>query len=82
MLKRTVYCGELRAAHEDREVVLCGWVHKTRDMGHLVFVDLRDREGLTQIVFQSDRPELVEEAKNSATSSSSESAASSTAAWP
>ncbi|OGD21595.1 MAG: aspartate--tRNA ligase [Candidatus Aminicenantes bacterium RBG_13_64_14] len=63
MLKRTVYCGELRAAHEGREVVLCGWVHKTRDMGHLVFVDLRDREGLAQIVFQSDRPELVEEAK-------------------
>ncbi len=63
MLKRTVYCGELRAAHEGREVVLCGWVHKTRDMGHLVFVDLRDREGLAQIVFQSDRPELAEEAK-------------------
>jgi aspartyl-tRNA synthetase len=63
MLKRTVYCGELRAAHEGLEVVLCGWVQKTRDMGHLVFVDLRDREGLAQIVFQSDRRELVEEAK-------------------
>jgi aspartyl-tRNA synthetase len=63
MLKRTVYCGELREAHEGREVVLCGWVHKARDMGHLVFVDLRDREGLAQIVFQADRPELVEEAK-------------------
>ena len=62
-LKRTDYCGELRAAHEGREVVLCGWVHKTRDMGHIVFVDLRDREGLAQVVFQSDRPELAEEAK-------------------
>jgi aspartyl-tRNA synthetase len=62
-MKRTDYCGELRAAHEGREVVLCGWVHKTRDMGHLVFVDLRDREGLVQIVFQSDRPDLAEEAK-------------------
>jgi aspartyl-tRNA synthetase len=63
MLKRTSYCGELRASDEGREVVLCGWVHKTRDMGHLVFVDLRDREGLAQIVFHSDRPELAEEAK-------------------
>jgi aspartyl-tRNA synthetase len=61
--KRTDYCGDLRAAHEGREVVLCGWVHKTRDMGHLVFIDLRDREGLAQVVFQSDRPELAEEAK-------------------
>ncbi len=62
-LKRTDYCGALRAADEGREVVLCGWVHKTRDMGHLVFVDLRDREGLAQVVFQSDRPDLAEEAK-------------------
>jgi aspartyl-tRNA synthetase len=64
MLKRTIYCGELRAEHEGREVVLCGWVHKARDMGHLVFVDVRDREGLAQVVFQSDRPALQEEAKN------------------
>jgi aspartyl-tRNA synthetase len=63
MLKRTIYCGDLRAEHEGMEVVLCGWVHKTRDMGHLVFVDVRDREGLAQVVFQSDRPGLAEEAK-------------------
>jgi len=62
-LKRTVYCGALRAADEGREVVVCGWVHKTRDMGHLVFVDVRDREGLAQVVFHPDRPALMEEAK-------------------
>jgi len=61
--KRTHYAGELRAAHEGQDVVLCGWVQKSRDMGHLVFVDIRDREGLAQVVFQSDKPELMEEAK-------------------
>jgi len=61
--KRTHYAGVLRAADEGKDVVLCGWVQKTRDMGHLVFVDIRDREGLAQVVFQSDRPDLMEEAK-------------------
>jgi aspartyl-tRNA synthetase len=61
--KRTHYAGSLRPADEGRDVVLCGWVQKTRDMGHLVFVDIRDREGLAQAVFQSDKPELMEEAK-------------------
>jgi aspartyl-tRNA synthetase len=62
-LKRTDFCGDLRPAHEGREVVLCGWVQRVRDMGHLVFVDVRDREGLAQVVFQPDRPDLMEEAK-------------------
>jgi aspartyl-tRNA synthetase len=62
-LKRTDYCGALRASDAGREVVLCGWVQKTRDMGQLVFVDVRDREGLAQVVFQADKPKLVEEAK-------------------
>ena len=61
--KRTHYAGLLRPAEEGRDVVLCGWVQKTRDMGHLVFVDIRDREGLAQVVFQSDKPGLMEEAK-------------------
>jgi aspartyl-tRNA synthetase len=61
--KRTHYCGQLRAADAGRSVVLCGWVHKSRDMGHLVFIDLRDREGLVQVVFRSDTPTLIEDAK-------------------
>jgi aspartyl-tRNA synthetase len=61
--KRTHYCGELRPADIGRGVVVMGWVHKSRDMGNLVFVDLRDREGLVQVVFKADRAALLEEAK-------------------
>jgi len=61
--KRTSYCGELRPEHTGQEVTLYGWVHKQRDIGNLVFVDLRDREGLVQVVFQSDKAQLLEEAK-------------------
>jgi aspartyl-tRNA synthetase len=61
--KRTIYCGLIRAEHAGREATLFGWVQKQRDMGHLLFVDLRDREGVAQVVFSPDRPALLEAAK-------------------
>jgi aspartyl-tRNA synthetase len=61
--QRTSYCGELRLEHVDQRVTLFGWIQKLRDIGNLVFVDLRDREGLVQVVFSSGDRELLEEAK-------------------
>ncbi|MGL6016125.1 MAG: aspartate--tRNA ligase, partial [Selenomonadaceae bacterium] len=54
-LKRSHHCGQLRQSDESQEVVLCGWVSRRRDHGGLIFVDLRDRSGLVQVVFSEEK---------------------------
>ncbi len=53
-LKRTDYCGDLRKKDVDREVILLGWVQRRRDLGGLIFVELRDRQGIIQVVFNPE----------------------------
>ena len=60
---RTHYCGHLNAGHTDQIVTLCGWAHRRRDHGGVIFIDLRDREGLAQIVCDPDRPEMFARAE-------------------
>ncbi len=61
---RTHYCGEIDASLEGQEIEICGWVHRRRDHGGVIFVDLRDREGLVQVVFDPDRPEMFSTAEH------------------
>jgi aspartyl-tRNA synthetase len=61
--QRSHTCGELRESHIGQSVTLNGWVNTYRNQGKLVFIDIRDRYGITQVVFEPDRPGLVAEAQ-------------------
>ena len=60
---RTHYCGQLRSGHIGQEVTLCGWAHRRRDHGGVIFIDLRDRDGLVQVVLDPDRAEVFRRAE-------------------
>jgi aspartyl-tRNA synthetase len=59
---RSLYCGEVNESHIGQEVTLCGWVNRRRDLGAVIFLDLRDREGLVQVVYDPDLPEVLAKA--------------------
>ena len=54
---RSHYCGELNLSHDGQEVTLCGWVHRRRDHGGVIFLDMRDRDGIAQVVIDPDTEE-------------------------
>ena len=56
-MMRSHYCGDINESHLESEVEICGWVHRRRDHGGVIFIDLRDREGIVQVVFDPDRAE-------------------------
>ncbi|MEE4292163.1 MAG: aspartate--tRNA ligase, partial [Cycloclasticus sp.] len=56
-MMRSHYCGDINESHLGQEVEICGWVHRRRDHGGVIFIDLRDREGIVQVVFDPDRAE-------------------------
>ena len=61
---RTHYCGTLNTDQLDQTVSICGWAHRRRDHGGVIFIDLRDREGMSQIVCDPDRPEMFKIAES------------------
>jgi aspartyl-tRNA synthetase len=60
---RSHYCGQVNESLIGQDISVCGWVHRRRDHGGVIFIDLRDREGILQIVFDPDRPEIFAEAE-------------------
>ncbi len=61
---RTVYCGQVTKELVDQEINLVGWVNRRRDLGGVIFIDLRDREGIVQVVFDPDRAEVFDTANS------------------
>ncbi|MGI9285827.1 MAG: amino acid--tRNA ligase-related protein, partial [Pseudomonadales bacterium] len=59
---RSHYCGNLRPEHNDQDVTLCGWVHRRRDHGGVIFLDMRDVQGIVQVVFDPDTGEHFQRA--------------------
>lgn len=61
-MMRSHYCGDLNAGLEGQKVTICGWVHRRRDHGGVIFLDIRDREGLAQVVFNPEQSEIFAKA--------------------